>query len=178
MLETRNVVTFSNEKWSTDLERDDRVSVEVQTLFLDLVDACVWALFVVFNWIAHICLTQFSIQILHFKVKSDLERQYIFWHKGIGKLSLVLEPMFFPLFYNEWDYRLCSKNQNIFFGTGYTFIYKENWKSPYNMQSNSEKMQKRFSCQDQSYCGTLEEDDDQDQEDKGSRLQYRLDLPC
>lgn len=36
----------------------------------------------------------------------------------------------------------------------------------YNMQSNTEKIQKGFSCQDQRNCRTLEEHDDQDQEDK------------
>lgn len=46
------------------------------------------------------------------------------------------------------------------------------------MQSNSEKNSESFSCQDQRYCGTLEEYDDQDQEDKGNRLQYRPDPPC
>lgn len=32
-------------------------------------------------------------------------------------------------------------------------------------------MQNGFSCQDQRYCETMEKYDDQDQEDKGSRLQ-------
>ena len=48
----------------------------------------------------------------------------------------------------------------------------------YSMQSNTEKIQKGFSCQDQRYCRTLEEYDDQDQEDKGSSLPDRPDLPC
>lgn len=33
------------------------------------------------------------------------------------------------------------------------------------MQSNSETNSEHFSCQDQRYCGTLEEYDGQDQED-------------
>ena len=100
MLETRNLVTFRKEKGSTDWESVYVIYWGADIiLFIDLVDSYICVLFVIFRCIVHSCLMQFSVWILYLIIKSSLKREYVLWHKGIGKLSLVLESMLFLLYY-------------------------------------------------------------------------------
>lgn len=149
MLENRKLVTFRKEKGSTNWERKYGAYWSDEILFLDLVDGYICAWFVVFHWVAHSYLIQFSeyytLQLKTFK------KEYVFWYKGIGKLSLVFESIFFLLYYHAFKEKseiisVSAKTTSYILRHRLQIHLQRDWKMHYNMQRNTEKIQKEFSC--------------------------------